>query len=164
MDDNNRLRQVWEQRQIPVILRPKEGRLRVRIPAGGESLRARRDWLHNGHGSWPELVATSVGKYWSLPKSWFNDLVERCLDRYRQVYIIQPIRAVEVCAPACWDAEGHICECSCLGANHGTRNSDGFFVVSDSFAVKWGVEQVAIRLLTRQQPFRCDPVERRPQA
>lgn len=30
--------------------------------------------------------------YWELPKSWFNDLVDRALQRYGKVYIIQPYR------------------------------------------------------------------------
>jgi hypothetical protein len=74
-------------------------------------------------------------KLWALPANAFNSLVRRLLDRFGRLYVIQPYQQQETCAPACWNAEGHECQCSCMGANHGSGNSDGYFVVSDTFAV-----------------------------
>ena len=68
--------------------------------------------------------------YWELPKSWFNDFVDRALQRYGKVYIIQPYREQEICARACQEALGHECQCSCMGANHGVGNDGSWFEVS----------------------------------
>ena len=74
--------------------------------------------------------------------------MERCLARYGKVYIVQSYREHEVCAPACWDAKGHECSCSCMGANHGMGNDGrGWTVISDTLAVRHGDEQLAVRLL-----------------
>jgi hypothetical protein len=78
------------------------------------------------------------GKYWEVPNSWFNDLVNGALDRWGKVYIIQPYREQEKCAPACMNALGHECQCSCMGQNHGAGGSDsGWFVVAETFASRW---------------------------
>jgi hypothetical protein len=86
---------VWKQRQIPVILR-RTGRgeqLRVRLPFADDN----RQWLHNGRRTAPEWIG-GTNAYWELPKSWFNDFVDRALLRYGKVYIIQPYREQEICA------------------------------------------------------------------
>ena len=139
-----RLKAIWEQCAIPVVLR-RDGPgdlLRVRLPFGADN----RWWLRNGRIRNPAWVG---GKecYWELPKSWFNDFVDRALVRYGKVYVIQPYREKEVCAPACWNAVGHECQCSCMGANHGSGNCNGFFEVSDNFAVRWGKRELACRLI-----------------
>jgi hypothetical protein len=84
-----------------------------------------------------------------LPASRFDELVGMILDRFGRVYIIQPYREKEVCAPACMNAEGFECQCSCLGANHGAANSRGWFEVSETFAVRYGERKWACLLLTR---------------
>ncbi len=82
--------------------------------------------------------------------AWFSDLVERCLDRYGKVYIIQPFREQEKCAPACMNATGHDCQCSCMGANHGAGLAGGRWkVIDEAFATRWGDELIACRLLSR---------------
>jgi hypothetical protein len=93
-------------------------------------------------------------KYWEFPKSWFNDFVNRALERFEKVYIIQPFREQEKCAPACMKAKGHECECQCMGANHGAGDKGRWFVVSESFATSWGSSQLACRLL-KKRDFSC---------
>lgn len=141
---NKRLREIWNQRVIPVVLRRtgKGERLRVRLPFdlsnGG--------WLRNQRRSIPDWNAKE--KCWEIPKAWFNDFVDRSLERFGRVYIIQPYRAQEVCAPACQNAQGHECQCSCMGQYHGVGNDGSWFEVSDAFATRWGDRELACRLLT----------------
>jgi hypothetical protein len=85
---------------------------------------------------------------WEVPKAWFNDLVNAALRRYGQLYVIQPYKEQEVCAPACMNAEGHECECKCMGANHGAGGPGaGWFVVSEAFATRWTGGSLACRLM-----------------
>jgi hypothetical protein len=75
--------------------------------------------------------------------------VEQTLKKYKKLYIIQPYRVQEKCAPACWNAEKHECQCSCMGENHGMGNPSGkWFVVSETFATTWRQNELACRLLT----------------
>lgn len=143
IDDSN-LRQIWGQKRIPVILRRmgKGQRLRARLPYSDGN----RQWLQNGRRISPTWIARE--KYWELPKAWLNDFVDRSLKRYGKVYIIQPYREQEKCAPACLNAIGHECQCSCMGGNHGAGNDGSWFEVSDTFATRWGKQELACRLLT----------------
>ncbi|QPC99052.1 hypothetical protein [Qipengyuania soli] len=137
------IKYVWNQRAIPVVIRrTKKGeKHRLRMPFSAIN----RDWLRNDRRDRP--VWLSDGKYWEIPKAWFNDFVERSLKRFGQVWIIQPYRESEVCAPACMKAQGHECQCSCMGANHGVENDGSWFEVSEAFAVRWNREEWAARLL-----------------
>src|SRR3546814_965669 len=89
----DKLKDVWDQGLIPVVLRRtgKAQRLRVRLPYAETD----RHWLQNGRRTSPVWIADK--KYWELPKAWFNDFVERSLVRYGRVYIIQPYREQEKC-------------------------------------------------------------------
>lgn len=139
------LNYVWKQKLIPVVLR-RTGRgekLRARLPFADDN----RQWLQNGRRSAPEWIGGSHA-YWEMPKSWFNDFVDRTLHRYGKVYIIQPYREQEICARACQEAQGHECQCSCMGANHGAGNDGSWFEVSDTFSARWGERELACRLLT----------------
>ena len=134
---------VWNQKEIPVIIRrSKKGeRHRLRLPYSDNN----RDWLRDGRRDRP--VWFSENRFWEIPKAWFNDFVERGLKRFGRVWIIQPYRESEVCAPACMNAQGHECQCSCMGANHGAGNNGSWFEVSEAFAVRWNQEEWASRLL-----------------
>jgi hypothetical protein len=134
---------VWNQGRIPVVMRRtgKGQRLRVRLPYAD----ANRQWLQNGRRTSPVWIARS--KYWELPKAWFNDLVERSLRRYGKLYVIQPYREQEKCAPACQNAVGHECQCSCMGRYHGAGNDGSWFEVSETFATRWSDQEVACRLM-----------------
>jgi hypothetical protein len=135
---------VWNQKQIPVVLRRtgKGERLRARLPYADDN----RQWLRDGRRTAPEWIAAAA--YWELPKAWFNDFVDRSLLRYGKVYIIQPYREQEKCAPACQNATGHECQCSCMGLHHGAGNDGSWFEVSDTFSTRWGEKELACRLLS----------------
>jgi hypothetical protein len=150
MEENDeRLIVVWKQGliSIPVILRRggKGESLRVRLPYGQDN----RQWLQNGKRTSPTWFPDPTKQYWETPKAWFNDLVERSLAKYKKTYIIQPYREQEKCAPACMNALGHECQCSCMGANHGAGNDGSWFEVSDTFATRWSGQQLACRLVNR---------------
>jgi hypothetical protein len=138
------LKHVWKQGLVPVVLRwtGKRQRLRARLPYAETN----REWLQNGRRTKPTWVSNE--KYWELPKAWFNDFVNRSLGRYGKVYIIQPYREQEKCAPACLNATGHECQCSCMGRYHGVGNDGSWFEVSETFATRWGDQKLACRLLT----------------
>lgn len=140
---------VWKhQKEVPVVLRRtgKGERLRVKLPYATDN----RSWLRNGRRTNPEWIEACGDQpgYWELPKSWFDDFVDRALARYGKVYIIQPFRAQEICSPACQNAKGHECQCSCMGAHHGAGNDGSWFDVSDTFSTRWGERELACRLLT----------------
>lgn len=137
---------IWKQSNVPVVLR-RTGhgeQLRVRLPYHERN----RLWLRSNRPRKPAWVAN--GEYWELPKAWFNDFVKRSLERFGRVYIVQPYREQEKCAPACQNAQGHECQCSCMGVNHGAGNDGSWFEVSEAFATRWGRRDVACRLLTRK--------------
>ena len=140
---DKKLRKVWNQKEIPVILRRggKGQRLRAKIPYAADN----KKWLQNARRLSPEWVERL--QCWELPKAWFNDFVVWALERYRKLYILQPYREQEKCSPSCLNALGHECQCSCMGANHGAGNDGSWFEVSDAFAVRWGDQYLACRLM-----------------
>ena len=139
-----RLRRIWRQATVPVIYRQGKGKpLFVKLPYDPGN----KDWLRDGRRSKPKW--NSQFKCWETPKAWFNSIVNRCLKASGSVYIVQPYREQEKCAPACWNAIGHECQCSCMGANHGSYSSGGrWLVVSDTFATRWRERELACRLMT----------------
>lgn len=76
----------------------KGSKLQVRLPFAIDN----KIWLRAGKRSIPGWLPDE--KRWEIPKSWFNDFVNRALQRYRRVYVVQPYHEHEVCAPACWNA------------------------------------------------------------
>lgn len=145
--DLEKIKQVWLQSRDPVIYRRGKGYpLLLRLPYQEDN----RNWLRNGKRNNP--VWDKSNKRWECPKAWFNDLVERSLERWGKLYVIQPYQHQEKCAPACWNAVGHECECSCMGEHHGSQNPAGnWFIVSDTFATKWQGKELACRLLTAKK-------------
>ncbi|MDA5241448.1 hypothetical protein EXN32_00410 [Agrobacterium tumefaciens] len=141
--DQERLRQIWRQNKIPVVVRSDEkGRkLRVRLPYAHDN----RQWLNTVGKSSVTWVASD--DYWELPKSWFNDFVNRALERYFKLYVIQPYREQEKCARSCMEATGHECNCSCMGRNHGAGIDGSWFEVSETFATRWKGREIACRLM-----------------
>ncbi|WP_152046751.1 hypothetical protein [Aureimonas psammosilenae] len=146
-NNDQRLRDVWKQREVPVVLRrggPDE-KLRIRLPAGEEKF----DWISSGRQHQPERFDDP--HYWELGKTRFNDFVEQALDRFGKLYVIQPYREQEKCARACRHAKGHDCNCSCMGAHHGTGDGlGGWFDIGDAFSTRWGDRAVACRLMIRR--------------
>ena len=119
MDEGSKeqLRQIWSQEAVPVLYRRGPGNLLLaRLPYDVTN----RAWLQASGRKNP--VWDAKARRWELPQAWFNNLVGRCLDKYGRVYIIQPYREQEKCAPACWAAQGEECQCSCMGVNHGASS------------------------------------------
>jgi hypothetical protein len=143
--DRSRIESIWRQTSIPVIYRGGKGKkLLLRLPYREDN----RHWLKSDKRNNPEW--DSIKKHWVCPNAWFNDLVKRSVPRWGKLYIIQPYREQEKCAPACWNAEGHECQCSCMGANHGSQSTGaGWAIISDTFATKWDSSELACRLLTQ---------------
>jgi hypothetical protein len=96
MDDDQKLRQVWNQLKIPVIVRGS-GTVHLRLPWA----RDERDWLRGDHARHPLWVADK--RHWVIPQKWLNKFVDRALHKYGQLYIIQPYREKETCTAACQD-------------------------------------------------------------
>lgn len=109
--DAEQLTSIWNQRDIPVILRRtgKGELLRLRLPYAETN----RSWLQNERRTSPAWIAGK--RCWEIPKAWFNDFVERALATFGALYVIQPYREQEECSPACLNAVGHECQCSCMG-------------------------------------------------
>ena len=141
--DKAKLDWVLSQKSVPVALRFGKGhKLYVKVPYAEDN----RKWLQNGKRTSP--VWFKERKQWELPQAWFNDFINRSLDRYTKVYVIQPYREQEVCSPSCRSAQGHECQCSCMGANHGSESHAGWFDISDAFSVRWGAREIACRLIS----------------
>ena len=143
-DKDSRLLQIWDQSATPVLYRRGTGHpLLVRLPFAAGN----RAWLKGERRKDP--IWHKAEKYWEVPKAWFEALIRQALARYKRVYVIQPFNPQEKCAPACWNAVGAECECSCMGENHGSGNPAGkWHVVSETLAVKQGPKQYSCRLLT----------------
>lgn len=143
MTSTERLSAIWNQTATPVVLRRQHrgAKIRVRLPYDPSN----KAWLQAGRRTRP--IWNAEHRCWELPKSWFNDLVERSLRRWGRVYVVQPYREQEKCSPACMNARGHECECSCMGANHGQGNDGSWFEVSDTFATRWHDMELACRLM-----------------
>lgn len=140
-------RAIWYQTAIPVVYRQGRGLpLLVRLPYAKDNF----DWLRGDNQRKPQWNRRY--KCWEVPYAWLNALVMRLLRRFGRLYLIQPLKALEKCAPACWNATGFDCECSCMGQNHGSHSGAGWYVVSETFAFQWQTRELAYRLIESKQP------------
>jgi hypothetical protein len=141
--ENVALKRVWNQKDIPVVLRrvEKGEQLRVRLPFSTQN----RVWLSTLGKSRPNWEAEL--ECWEIPKIWFNNFVNQSLKKYSKLYVIQPYVETEICAQKCRDANGHDCQCSCMGQNHGIKDGTGWFDITETFAVRKGDERLACRLM-----------------
>ena len=140
------LKHIWRQVKAPVIFRRSSPRpLLVRVPyAEGNFKWLRDDRRHKP--KWNDKFGA-----WDVPVTWFDDVIKRCLRRYGETYVIQLYRDQQKCAPACWNAEGFHCECSCMGANHGGGHPGGnWYEVSETFAVSRCAQRYSCRRLRVQ--------------
>ena len=139
-----KLRELWRRANPPVIFRRSGSYpLLVRLPFGTNNY----SWLRGDKRHKPKWDAKF--NCWQTPVAWYDRLAQRLLKQYDSVYLIQLYRELQKCAPACRDAKGLHCECSCMGENHGAESLDSrWHEVSDTFAFKWGELEYACRLLT----------------
>jgi hypothetical protein len=142
-DRDARLQRIWGQKVVPVVYR-RSGSwpLLVRLPYAPDN----GSWLRGEERRKPEWDKSH--RCWKAPRSWFEKLIKRCLLKFSHVYVIQPYNVQERCAPACWNAVGVTCECSCMGLHHGSGNPDGkWHIVSETCAVRWEGREYSCRLL-----------------
>ncbi len=146
---DSHLKAIWRQGQIPAIFkRAKPQPVLVRIPFA----EGNQEWLRNDRRSKPKW--NGQYKAWEIPTVWFDSVIKLALRRYREAYVIQLYRERQKCAPACWNAEGFHCECSCMGANHGGGHPGGnWYEVSETFAVS-SVSVLRPRLANRVTRWR----------
>jgi len=136
---------IWRQREIAVIYRRGRGiPLMVKLPYSPDNF----TWLRAEKHRKPEWIKQF--KCWEVPIAWFDDVILRALKRFGRIYVIQPFRALEKCAPACWNARAFQCECSCLGKNHGSFPAGNWWVISETFAMQWQGRELACRLIERR--------------
>ena len=140
---NARLRDIWHRANPPVLFRRGSGSpLLVRVPYAANNF----EWLRGDKRHKPSW--NKQFKCWEVPVAWYDWLAGRLVQKYASAYLVQIYREQQKCAPACWDANGLHCECSCMGANHGTGHLGGrWHEVSDTFAFEWGPKKYACRLL-----------------
>ena len=140
---------IWSQSTRPVVARPDTSPpLFVRLPFAADN----RVWLQSFGRIHPVRVQSprSGRTHWQVPVAWFAPLIRACLRRYGSVYVVQPLDKTEVCASSCWNAERDLCECSCMGTNHGGGKPDGHWMeISEAFAVRSAKGELACRLLVR---------------
>ena len=147
--DDERMRRVWYQTSVPVILNRGKARPRLKLPWRPPPWR-HRTFIIGAHRPArrrdPEWHADK--RYWEIPHAWYSDLVARCVEAWGSCWIIQPYQAHETCAPACWNGVGEDCQCSCMGTNHGSgQPGGGWTIVGEAFAVRWGERTLACRLV-----------------
>jgi len=136
---------IWKQPKIPVVYRRSSNQpLMIRLSYAPDN----KIWLKGSARNRPKWI--KANGCWEVPKAWFDEIIEKSLVRFGRVYVIQAYRAQEKCAPACWDAKGYDCECSCMGKNHGTRSAGAWRIVSETLAVKWHERELACRLIERR--------------
>jgi len=136
------LGEVWRT-QSPLVWRGL-GPLKVRLPYASGN----RALLRGRRGRNP--IWRPVERYWEVPTAWFTRLCRELMGQFGHVYVVQPHRKREVCAPACWNARGLECECSCMGDHHGEGQPGGrWYVVSESCAVRWREREWHWSLLRR---------------
>ena len=136
-------RAIWRQTEVPVVFRrARPEPLLVKVPFAAGNL----DWLRDDQVRKP--VWDAKYKAWEVPQAWFERMIRLAVRRYQQCYVVQLHRERQVCAPACWNAEGLHCECSCMGEHHGSGHPGGrWYEVGETFAVSWGVQRYAVRLV-----------------
>lgn len=140
---SSNLRAIWHQGHTPVVFRrQRPSGLLVKVPYAVGN----KEWLRDDQRNKPAWIPKHDA--WEVPQSWFERVVRLCLRRYGSCYVVQLHRERQVCAPACWNAEGLDCECSCMGANHGSGHPGGrWYEVGETLAVSWGVQKYAVRLV-----------------
>lgn len=143
-DADPSLQAIWSQNHTTVLYRPASGDLYVKTTYRPGN----KEWFQNGRTRRSAPTWDAINKYWRVPKSHFKELSRRLVERFSRAYIIQHYREKEVCAPACWNAMGLDCECSCLGEKHGINQDGGrWYIVSETYAVRWGEERLRWNLI-----------------
>jgi hypothetical protein len=135
---------IWQQKNLPVVYHQGKGKpILFRVPFAPGN----RDWVRGEHRHKPVWNAKMI--CWETPLAWFDELIAQSLKRFSKTYVVQVHKELQKCAPACWSASGYHCECSCMGANHGTGSPGANWrEISETFAFQWGERKYACRLIS----------------
>jgi hypothetical protein len=145
------LREIWKQNKIPVVFRQSESLL-IRIPYA----KTNREWLKEKKRKEP--IWDKTRQRWETPITWYENIVKRALERFGEIYVIQLRNEMQKCAPACWNAQGFHCECSCMGARHGSGHpGHNWHEVSETFAFNWNAKTYACRLIKMRNVQTAQP-------
>jgi hypothetical protein len=136
---------IWRQKEIPVIYKTKDCVL-MKMPFDSNN----------------RIIALSISgnklswhpnyKCWEISKGRFLLAVQQMLFHWGSTYVIQKFNKMEKCAPACWNAKGIDCKCSCMGEHHGSGSPDGrWYEISETCAIGWRGEEFSCRLLTKRR-------------
>lgn len=138
-----RLLEIWSQKTIPIIYRRGDGlKVLLKLPYRNDNY----TWIRGDKRHKPTW--DNQFKCWVVPTTWFDNLINKCLDKYGGIYLIQKYREHQKCAPACWNAEGYHCECSCMGEHHGAGHPGrDWREISETFAFSWENGKYACRLI-----------------
>ena len=137
---------IWRQATIPVIVRRGGSQpLLVKLPFLRENP---HHWLRGG-ARYRNPAWNFQYRCWEVPRGSLERIGRMILVRFARMYLIQPFRPMEKCAPACMEAMGLVCECSCMGANHGAGTDNNWHVVSETFAYRWHDREYGCRLIER---------------
>lgn len=150
---DEKFRQIWRQSNVPVIVRQEQPMpVLIHLPDSDKS----EWWIPEGKRT--TLSWNAQLECWETPRSWFNEMIQLSLKRYGDVQVVQLYRKIRKCVPACWNATGDDCECSCGGGNHGTRQplAKGK-TASDIFVFKSGSTEYACRRI--KVPVPAQPVQ-----
>lgn len=142
-DDKQTLTGIWRQNVVPVVFkRERPQSLLIKLPFEENNM----EWLRNGRHNKP--VWSSQYHAWQVPQKWFEETIKQCVSKYARCYVVQCHRERQICAPACWSANGMHCECSCMGENHGTGHPGGrWYEIDETLAVSWEARKYAYRLV-----------------
>lgn len=129
-----------------MVFRRADSDLLVKLPFADDN----RTFLSKGRAARPAWNLQF--KCWELPRSAFNELARRFIDRYGQVYLIQPLNPDQECCASCQNAKGLDCECGCMGKNHGVamRGTEGaWFDITGGFPADFKGRKYQVQLVER---------------
>lgn len=139
------LKAFLEASKLPVLLNTKtKGKIMLRFP----NEEKHEDFVAGGQRSEPEWKPYGA---WFVARSALRSHAQRCIAKWGGCWIVQSYREKEVCAPACQNAIGLECHCSCMGLYHGHEaeaTSGKWHVVNEAFCVRWGDVVYAVRRIS----------------
>lgn len=149
------MRALWREVPHPILFRVGKGaslKLRLSKPTKKPQLRSVEEYrfLQQPRKRLPQWDLEK--RHWELLYAWLDALVKRIVEQFGYLYLVQPFRSQQVCARSCQEAVHFECECSCMGAYHGSNGiNSGWYEISDHFAVSWSEAELACRLMKRSR-------------
>ena len=137
-------KQIWTKHKFPVIVNRRGKKLLIRLPKYIDA----ESWLHkpSAHSAkWEKEF-----KCWELPERRLTDLIEKSLNHFGELHLIQKYKESEICSYSCRHAQYYDCACSCMGANHGQGDDGTWFDIGEALSFRKGEEELAIRHMRKK--------------